>query len=135
MKLRSTKNFAEAVYESTKGKSGVTLTHALENVVSFMQKNQLIGKKNEILKELEKIIDTDENIVRAKVKSADVLSKKILTELEENLKKKYKAKEVEIDSIVDKKLIDGFTIEIHDEIIDLSLSHRLHQLQTYLIKN
>lgn len=135
MKLRSTKNFAEAVYESTKGKSGVALTHALENVVSFMQKNQLIGKKNEILKELEKIIDTDENIVRAKVKSADVLSKKILTELEENLKKKYKAKEVEIDSIVDKKLIDGFTIEIHDEIIDLSLSHRLHQLQTYLIKN
>ena len=39
-----------------------------------------------------KIIDKDENVLRAKVKSANTLSQKTLEELGENLKKKYKAK-------------------------------------------
>lgn len=135
MKLRSTKILAEAIYESTKGKSGAELSQAIDNSVSFMDKNQLLGKKKEILAHLEKIIDKDENILRAKVKSANILSKKTLEELGENLKKKYKAKEVQIDSMIDEKLIDGFKIEVNDEIIDFTLSHKLHRLQEHLIKN
>ena len=135
MKLRSSKILAKAIYESTKGKSGAELSQAIDNSISFMDKNQLLGKKKEILAHLEKIIDKDENVLRAKVKSANTLSQKTLEELGENLKKKYKAKGVEIDSMVDEKLIDGFKIEVNDEIIDFTLSHKLHRLQEYLIKN
>lgn len=135
MKIRSTKTVAEAIHEATKGKSGADLAHALSNVVLFLEKNQLLGKKNELLSHLEKIIDKDEKVVRAKVRSADVLSKKMIEELEESLKKRYKAKGVEMDSTVDKSLINGLKIEAQDEIIDLTLRSRLHQLQTYLIKN
>lgn len=135
MKLRSTKTLAEAIYETTKGKSGVELTHALEKILLFLDKNQLLGKSKEILSQLEKIIDADEKVLRARVKSADILSKKIIDELEDSLKKRYRAKTVEIDSTVDAKLINGLKIEVNDEIIDLTLSNRLHQLQTHLIKN
>ena len=135
MKIRSIKIIAEAIYESAKGKHGAELTHVLTNTVEFMDKNQLLGKSKEILLELERIIDKDEKIVRAKVRSAEVLPKKMIEELEENLKKRYKAKTVQIDQGEDKSLISGIKIEVNDEVIDLSLSHRLHQLQNYLIKN
>lgn len=135
MKLSSTKTLAQAIYETTKGKSGVELTHALENTVVFIKKNQLMSRSKEILSHLENIIGTNENIVRAKVKSRDVLSKKMISELEESLKKRYKAKEVEINNMVDEEVIDGIKIEVQNEVIDLTLRHRLNQLQNYLIKN
>lgn len=135
MKLRSTKNLAEAIYQNAKGKNGPELSVTLANVVEFMDKHQLLGKSKEILSQLEKIIDKDEKVLRAKVTSSTVLSKKMLEELEENLKKRYKAKDVEIDTKEDLDLINGMKIEANDEIIDLTLRARLHQLQTHLIKN
>lgn len=135
MKIRSTKTFAEAIYESARGKSGADLSTVLDNAISFMEKNQLLGKSREILAHLEKIIDKDEGVMRVKVKSSSILSKKVTEELEANLKKRYKAKTIEIDNIEDKSLIKGIKIEVNDEVIDLSLAHRLHQLQTHLIKN
>ena len=135
MKLHSTKNLSHAIYEATKGKSGSELSHTLANAVEFMDKHQLLGKKNEILAQLEKIIDKDEKVLRAKVTSSAVLSKKMLEDLEESLKKRYKAKDVEIDTKENSNLINGIKIEANDEIIDLTVAHRLHQLQAYLIKN
>lgn len=135
MKLRSTKNLAEAIYQNAKGKNGAELSATLANAVEFMDKHQLLGKSKEILSQLEKIIDKDEKVLRAKVTSSTVLSKKMLEELEENLKKRYKAKDVEIDTKEDSNLINGLKIEANDEIIDLTLRARLHQLQTHLIKN
>lgn len=134
MKIRSTKTVAEAIYQATRGKSGAELTHAVRNSLEFMDKNQLLSKKNEILAHLEMIIDTDEKVVRAKVMSADVLSKKMIEELEESLKKRYKAKSIEIDVEKDESLINGIKIEVQDEVIDLTLRNQLHQLQEYLIK-
>lgn len=135
MKLRSIKNLAEAIYQNAKGKNGAELSATLANAVEFMDKHQLLGKSKEILSQLEKIIDKDEKVLRAKVTSSTVLSKKMLEELEENLKKRYKAKDVEIDTKEDSNLINGLKIEANDEIIDLTLRARLHQLQTHLIKN
>lgn len=135
MKLRSTKTLAEAIYQSAKGKNGTELSNALGNVVEFMQKNQLIGKSKELLSHLERIIDKDEKIVRAKVESSTILSKKTLDELTDNLRKRYKAETIEIDNIENRNLINGIKIIVNDEIIDLTLQNRLHQLQTYLIKN
>ncbi len=135
MKVRSIKTLAEAIYKNTKDKSGHDLNVALANVVEFMDKNRLLGKSKEILSQLEHIMDKEEKIVRVKVKSANTLSKKVIEELEESLKKRYKAKQVEIDESVDEKLINGFKIEAQGEIVDLTLAHRLHQLQNHLIKN
>jgi F0F1-type ATP synthase delta subunit len=135
MKIRSTKTFAEAIYESARGKSGAGLSTVLDNAINFMEKNQLLGKSKEILAHLEKIIDKDEGVIRVRVKSSSILSKKVVEELEENLKNRYKAKTIEIDNTEDKSLIKGIKIEVNDEVIDLSLAHRLRQLQTHLIKN
>jgi F0F1-type ATP synthase delta subunit len=59
----------------------------------------------------------------------------MMEELEESLKKKYKAHSVVIDQKENEKLISGIKIEARDEIIDLTLRNRLNKLQTHLIKN
>ncbi len=135
MKLRSTKTLGYAIYEATKGKSGTELSDTLTNTVEFMHKNQLLGKSKEILSYLEHIIDKDEKVIRVKVESATILSKKNLDELTENLKKRYKVKMIEIDNTENKNLINGIKVIVNDEIIDLTLQNRLYQLETYLIKN
>ncbi len=135
MKVYSTKTFAEAIYQTTHNKSGVELENALSNTIDFLNKNQMLGKSKEILSHLEKIIDKKDGIIRAKIISNNILSKKILDELEENLKKRYLAKAVDINNINDESLLGGMKIEVNDEIIDLSLSNRLHKLQAHLIKN
>ncbi len=135
MKLRSIKNLAEAIYESAKGKSGKELESVMVNAGQFIKKNRLLGKGKEILAHLEKVVDKDEKILRAKVTSAEKLTRREAGDLEESLKKKYKAKHVEIDEKIDEKLIQGIKIEAHDEVIDLTLLNRLQKLQTHLIKN
>jgi ATP synthase F1 delta subunit len=135
MKLRSTKTLAEAIHEVTRGKSGAELSLAMSNVVEFMNKNQLLGKSKEILSHLENIIDKEDKVIRAKVSSAQVLDKKDLEELSHNLKKRYKAETIKIDTHENKDLVNGIKVEVSDEIIDLTLAHRLHQLQTHLTKN
>lgn len=135
MNIRSTKTISQAIYESTKDKNGVELSNSLNNVINFLHKNQLLGKSKEILKNLEDIINKKEDRIKGKVTSSRDLTEKLKEELENNLRKRYKAKEILLDYSKDEKLIDGLKIEIKDEIIDLSLAHRLNKLQTHLIKN
>lgn len=131
----SIKNLACAIYESSYDKEGPVLDEVLAKSVTFMNGKNLIGKKEEILKELEKIIDTREGIVKAKVSTSSKLKNEVKTEIEDFIKKKYKAKTVIIETKEDEKLLGGIKIEIGDDIIDTTLSNRIHQLQDYLIKN
>lgn len=131
----SIKNLACAIYESSYDKEGPVLDEVLAKSVTFMNGKNLIGKKEEILKELEKIIDTREGIVKVKVSTSSKLKNEVKTEIEDFIKKKYKAKTVIIETREDEKLLGGIKIEIGDDIIDTTLSNRIHQLQDYLIKN
>ncbi len=133
--IYSPKTIAQAIYSSNKDKDGAELKHVLDNTLIFLKKNKLLSKYKEILKHLQNIIDHEEKIVRAQVTTTSKLSHKIKEELEEILKKRYKATEVEIKNIEDESLIGGIKLEIKDEIIDLSFANKLYQLQKYLIKN
>jgi ATP synthase F1 delta subunit len=134
MKL-SPKTIAEAIHLGSKDKQGKELSVFLEDSVAFLGKNRMIGKYKEILDYLEKLIDKNEKRLRVEVTSAEKLPHKILTELTENLKRRYKAEEIEIDQKEDATLIAGVKVRVLDEVIDMTLSNKLHQLQTHLMKN
>ncbi len=133
MKHQSLKTISQAIYESTKDKEGTDLSHALDNVVSYLTKHQLISSSKEILNHLEKIIDRESGIVRARITSRVPLEKTMLHQLTENLKKKYSAHDVAIEEIKDTTILGGIKIEVGEEVMDFTLSHKLHQLQNYLI--
>ncbi len=131
----STKNLAQAIYESTLDKEGSSLDQILEKSIIFMRDKNLFSRKEEILQSLENIINKESGTIKAKLTSNEKLKDKNKKEIEEFIKKKYKAKEVSIEMKEDSKLLGGIKLEIGDDIIDTTLSNKLHQLQDYLIKN
>ena len=135
MKSYSPKTIAQAIYNSTKGKDGAELKYVLDNTVIFLKKNKLLSKQKDILQHLQDIYDHEEKIVRVKITTATKLTHKLREELEEILKKKYKAKDIDIDNTEDESLIGGIKLEVKDEVMDLSFANKLYQLQKYLIKN
>jgi ATP synthase F1 delta subunit len=135
MATTSIKNLAQAIYESSSNKEGKEFDVAIDKCAVYIKNKNLLGKKEEILKALEKIINKEGGIVNAKVTTESKLNKEYEKEIEEFIKKKYKAKEVMIEEKVDPKLLGGIKIEIGDDIIDGTLAHKIKQLQTYLITN
>jgi F-type H+-transporting ATPase subunit delta len=131
----SIKNLASAIYESSLGKEGLELDSMLGKSVIFLRDKNLLGKKKEILEELENIINKNNGIIKAKISSSEKLKDEGQKEIEDFIKKKYKANEVIIEQEVDPKLLGGIKIEIGDDIIDTTLSSKIHQLKNYLIKN
>jgi F-type H+-transporting ATPase subunit delta len=131
----SINNVTRAIYEATQDKHSVELDSVLKNATELIAKSHLMGKSGDILAELQKIIDDDTGVVRATVTSGNPLSKKHQDDIESEIKKRYRAKEVALTLVEDTKLLDGIKIEIGDEIIDLSLKNKIHQLQEYLLKN
>lgn len=82
---------------------------------------------DEILDAYHKFLDDINNICRIKVTSAVEISgeakKKLKTKLEEKLRKK-----VIIDSDINSDIIAGLVIKICDNVIDMSLKHKLEDL-------
>lgn len=131
----STKTIAEAIYAGTKDKEGKELSAFLSDTISFLEKNRMLGKYKEVLAHLQILIDKKEKRLRADVTTAEKLTPKLLAELSEVLKHKYKAEEIEIDEHQDESLIAGVKVRIRDEVIDMTLSNKLNQLKTHLTKN
>ena len=131
----STKNLAIAINEMTKGKTDHELDVVLSNVVDFLAKKRMLRKTPDILEKLEEIINKEEGTVEAKITYKDIPTKKISDEIEEILKKRYKAKKILTEINENKEMLGGVKIEVGDEVIDLTLKNKINQLQNYLITN
>lgn len=129
----SINNLARAIYESSKGKDGAELDVVVKNTIDLISKKHLMSKSKEILTSLEKIIDKNEEVARAKISSRIKLEKKIVDEIEDFIRKKYKAKKIVLEFEIDEKLLGGIKIEVGDEIIDTTLKNKIKKLENYLV--
>ena len=133
MATTSIKNLAQAIYESSLNKEGKELDAAIDKCAVYLKNKNLLGKKEEILEALEKIINKEDGVIKAKVTTEVKLKTGLEKEIKEFIKKKYKSKEVILELKEDKELLGGLKIEVEDEIIDATLSNKIKQLQDYLI--
>jgi len=135
MSTISIKNLANAIYESSLNKEGISLDEVIENSAKLIKDKNLLNKSEQILSSLEKIIDKKEGIIRVKVSSRTKITDKESKEIIEFIKKRFEAKEVILEIKEDISLLGGIKIETGDEIIDTTLRNKLNQLQNYLITN
>ncbi len=135
MATLSIKNISEAIYLSSKNKSKDELDTLSKNVVTFLDRKQMLKKTDKILSDLQKAIDIEEGVVRANLYISKKLPDKSLDEIKNIIKDRMKAKNVELKTIIDPKLLGGIKIEIGDEILDATLFRKIHKLETYLIEN
>jgi F-type H+-transporting ATPase subunit delta len=131
----SINNLARAIYESSDEKDGAHLDTVTRNAVLLIKEKHMMGKSNEILSVLTKIIDRNEEVVRAKISSKTKMEKKFIDEIEEYIKKRYKAKNTILEFKVDESLLGGIKIEVGDEVIDMTLKNKIHKLKNYLINS
>jgi F-type H+-transporting ATPase subunit delta len=131
----SINNIAKAIYESSHDKEGAKLDVVTKNTITLISEKHLMGKSKEILARLEKIVDKNEEIVRAKISTKEKIDKKIIEEIEDYIKKRYKAKNTVLEFTTDKDLLGGIKIEVGDEVIDMTLKNKIHRLKNYLINS
>ncbi len=131
----SINNMARAIYDSSQGKEGAELDAVTKNAVDLISKKHLMSRSKEILSSLEKIVDKKDEVVRAKISSRVKIDKKIVDEIEDFIKKRYKAKNTILEFMVDETLLGGIKIEVGDEIIDTTLKNKIKKLQNYLINS
>lgn len=131
----STNNLARAIYESSVGKKGEELDFVVKNTVKLMKDKHLLGKSKEILKKLERIVDKNEESIKVKISARNKLDKYARGEVENFIKERYKVKNVEIEEVLNEKLLGGMKLEVGDEVVDLTLKNKIHRLKNYLINN
>jgi len=134
MKSVDTKNLAQALFDTTFGKSPDESKKALSEFAKYLAKKNLLSHVDKITFEYEKIYNEKNNIIEATVTLLNRLSEKDKKELNESLKKRYKASEVKILEKVDKRILGGMKIKIGDTVFDNSLQNSLYQLETNLLK-
>jgi F0F1-type ATP synthase delta subunit len=132
MSKLSPQKFAQAVYEASKEREGKDLDMVLASTADFLIEKGMIGKSPEILSHLQRIIDENDGVIRVHVETAHPLRDTTISHLKKELMKRYNAKEVKLEIVENKNHLGGIKIQVADEVINLTLAKKLHQLQDYL---
>lgn len=135
MNTASNSNIARAIYLVSKGKSSGEQSLISKKVAQFLSKKRLLSKAPDILFHLNKIISEHEGKVAVKVSSAKRIDETTNKKLAEILIRRYRAKEIDFEENIDEKLLGGFKIEVHNEIIDLTIRNKIEKLQEYLTRS
>ncbi|MSU44626.1 ATP synthase F1 subunit delta [Candidatus Nomurabacteria bacterium] len=135
MKTLTNNAIAQAIHALSKDKSHSEQADISKKIVQFLFRRRFLSKAPDILLQLRNIINKKEDRIIVKISSAEKLSEKTKTHLEQALKKRYSAKEVILDENINQKLLGGIKIEVNNEVIDLSIKNKIEKLQEYLIKS
>ncbi|MEK7564081.1 MAG: F0F1 ATP synthase subunit delta [Patescibacteria group bacterium] len=130
----SNNDIAYAIYLSLKNKEDSGQVGVMRNIATFLSKKRLLNKSEKILASLKKIINKEEGRILVKVSSVEKISPNTKKELDDFLKKRYKAREIIFQEVINKEVLGGIRLEIENEVIDLSVKNRIDKLQEYLIR-
>ena len=88
----------------------------------------------QIMERFSEICNKENGIVEAEVTTKYKIQDTMTKQIEDFLKKKYRAKEVVLKNVVDEKIGGGVVIRVGDEIIDGSIANQLKELKNKLSK-
>ncbi len=128
-------DIARAVYDASKDASVAERAKINENVVKFLAKHRLMKESKRLLEKIRKIEDEEEGNLTATVTTSRVLHEKSHTDIIHFLKHYYDVDKVEIKSEIDKGVIGGAKIQVGEDVLDLTISNKIHQLQAKLLRN
>lgn len=95
--------------------------------------NLRIDLLGDILFEFNKIVDSQNKVMKVQVFSRKLLNTEQKKKLEVNLGKKYNRK-IELENIVDKSIVGGLRIEFEGMILDDTINNYLHSLKANLTR-
>jgi len=134
MIITSNNDIARAIYLVSKDKTNEELDIINNRIVKFLVRKRLFSKSKNILEQLNKIIDRENERFVVKIFSAQKLTERLKKELILFFKERYQVEEIVLMETLDEKLLGGMKVEVNDEIIDLTAKNKIKRLQEYLTR-
>lgn len=129
----STKQYAQALYELTLGKSESEVGIVVEKFVKELAKNNQTKSATKIIDNFNNIYNRENGIIEAEIESREQLQTEVLEKIEKYLIKKYNAKQIILNKKINPEIKGGVIIKAGDEITDLSVAGSLNRLRRELI--
>ncbi len=105
----------------------------IKHFVFVLIDNSRIELLEDCLTEYKQILDNQNKVMKVTVYSGKLLTKTDLSKLESNLNKKHNRK-IELDNILDEKIIGGIRVEYEGMVFDDTINNYLHSLKSNLIR-
>ncbi|MCF7845542.1 MAG: ATP synthase F1 subunit delta [Candidatus Pacebacteria bacterium] len=131
----SPKHYATALYEITENSSKEETEVLAKKFAEVVFKQGDASKTDDILKQFEKMWNEKNNIVKAEVVSAHKINEKELEKIKQHILKKTSAKEVEVEEVIDKKVLGGVIIRYNDYIINSGVRRKIKEFTKTIKKS
>jgi len=126
--------YAEGLFESINGKSEKEAKEILNKFVDLLIVNNQTSQLRKILTSFESVWNRGNGIIEAEIKVANKLDNSSREILQAYVKEITKAKNIEMNEVVDASLMGGFVVKYEGSIIDNSLKTKLQSLKNNLNK-
>jgi F-type H+-transporting ATPase subunit delta len=122
------KQYAEALYESVKGKNEEEVKAVIKNFSQLLLARRQAAKLDEIIKYFLEIVDEKEGRVKVKIKTAHPLDTQTVEEIKKYLLNFLGVREIILNIEITPRILGGVIIQYKDKVIDGSLRGRLEKL-------
>jgi ATP synthase F1 delta subunit len=130
----SPKQYAQALFELTEGKDNAKVDVIIKKFLQQVKKNGDWKKRNDIVTQYANMYNKSKGIVPVEVISARKLTDKQIEQIEQFIRAKYNAKTIDVNTKVDKSVIGGIIIRAEGELVDMSVSNKMKQMQKHLMQ-
>ena len=130
----SAKQYANALYELTLNKSESDIDVVIDKFSKELVRNNQLRLISKVIEKFEQIYNEKNGIVNVEITSARDLGEAQLDDVKEFLKEKYKAKNIVLETKINKDIKGGVIIRVGDEVVDASISGKLKKLNFLLRK-
>lgn len=120
--------YSKALYEAAAGKSKAQVKDLVDNFLTVLKEKNALSKVQDVITEIEKLDDTAEGVIRARVTSAHRLEETTLNKFEKMIRQRTGAKAVVWEKAVDKDVLGGVILQYGDTIMDMSLANTVTEL-------
>jgi F-type H+-transporting ATPase subunit delta len=129
----SSKQYAQALFESLEGSANKDHELILDNFVKVLAENNDLRLFNEIADEFHKLELNKKGIKQVEITSAHPINKENEHAIIEQLNKLVKG-DLELKQKVDENIIGGVVVQVDDKMLDASVKNNLEQLKKELTK-
>lgn len=128
------KQYSQTLLELTDGKSEQEVLKVVQEFAQQLKKDGQLKNAKQIMEKFAELYNAKNGIVSAEITTRYEIQDTKYKKIEDFLRNKYGAKDVEIRTIIDESIKGGIIIKVGDEILDGSVSGQLKKLHKILIK-
>lgn len=129
------KEYAQALFELTKGKTESESKSIVAHFVDVLRKNHQVKQYRSIISYFSGIANDAENICEVAIKTGIPLDDMSREKISRLLEEKYPKKKFVIKEKIDPTLQGGVVVQVGEEIIDASISNVLMKFRRHIISN